>query len=274
MDHFPPGIPVWQSGLLGAWLVLGIGVYSSLERLVRTRGGKVTTAGFGLPDLLLCCGFLAWFGVAIARGFGAPEHEVTRSDILGGAAMFLSLVVLIGGFMYYRDINPFRQFGLFRRNVFVCAAMALGLFLAVLPVVMVTGKLSEYALNGRAHPQNIVQYFLSASEGSDKGAVYLTMVIGVLVAPAAEETIFRGYIYGVLKRYAGPVAAALISALLFAAMHLNASSLPALFVLALCFTLAYEASGSLLVNIFMHAFFNLSMFLVLLGISQHPVVSP
>jgi membrane protease YdiL (CAAX protease family) len=164
-----------------------------------------------------------------------------------------------------------RQFGLFRNNVFACAGIALGLLFAALPVVMLTGKLSEYALNGKAHPQNIVQYFLNASEGSDKGAVYLTMVLGVIVAPAAEETIFRGYIYGVLKRYAGPAAAALINALLFAAMHLNASSLPALFVLALCFTLAYEATGSLLVNIFMHAFFNLSMLLILLGISQHPI---
>jgi len=132
------------------------------------------------------------------------------------------------------------------------------------------GKLTEYALNGKAHPQNIVEFFLNASEGSNKGAVYLTMLLGVVIAPAAEETIFRGYIYGVLKRYIGGVAAAVISAGLFAAMHLNATSLPALFVLALCFTLAYEATGSLLVNIFMHSFFNLSMFLVLLGISRHP----
>ena len=116
-------------------------------------------------------------------------------------------------------------------------------------------------------PQNIVTFFHNASESSDKRAVYLTMLMAGIVAPLAEETIFRGFIYGVLKRYAGCVVGALISAGLFAAMHLNLSSLPELFVLALCFTLAYEATGSLLVNIFMHSIFNLSMLLVLLYIS-------
>jgi membrane protease YdiL (CAAX protease family) len=135
---------------------------------------------------------------------------------------------------------------------------------------MVTERLTDLALNGKSRPQNIVQFFVNASEDSNNGAVYLTMLMAVIVAPMAEETIFRGYIYGVLKRYVGAVAAALISAGLFAAMHLNLSSLPALFVLALCLTLAYEATGSLLVNIFMHGLFNLSMLLVILGTARHP----
>jgi membrane protease YdiL (CAAX protease family) len=56
-------------------------------------------------------------------------------------------------------------------------------------------------------------------------------------------------------------------------MHLNMAALPALFVLALCLTLAYEATGSLLVNIFMHGFFNLSMLLVILYLTGHPGMS-
>jgi membrane protease YdiL (CAAX protease family) len=111
---------------------------------------------------------------------------------------------------------------------------------------------------------------MNASQASDTGTICLTMLLGVVVAPAAEETIFRGYLYGVLKRYTGGLAAAVLSAALFAAMHLSLSSLPALFILALCFTLAYEATGSLLVNIFMHAFFNLWNFLVVLWVARHP----
>ncbi len=110
---------------------------------------------------------------------------------------------------------------------------------------------------------------MSLSEASDTRAIIMTMFMAVVVAPAAEETIFRGYIYGVLKRYAGAIPAALISAGLFAAMHLSLSSLPALFVLALCLTLAYEATGSLLVNIFMHALFNLWNLLLMLVIAHH-----
>jgi membrane protease YdiL (CAAX protease family) len=96
------------------------------------------------------------------------------------------------------------------------------------------------------------------------------LLLAVVVAPVAEETIFRGYIYGVLKRYFGGIGAGLFSAALFAGLHLNVAALPALFVLALCLTLAYEATGSLLVNIFMHGFFNLSMLLTMLYLAGHP----
>ena len=267
MDQLP--LPAWLAGLFGAWLVLGAGVYAYLGRLVARGGGKVSTQEFGQPDFLVCSAFMLWFAMAIATGFDSPAQDVTQKDIIRGGALFLGIVVLVGMFLYARGINPLRQFGLTRRNPLLCVPLGAGLLLCAFPLVLLTGRLTELAFNGKAHPQNIVEFFLTASEDSDRGAIYLTMLMGVVVAPAAEETIFRGYIYGVLKRSTGGVAAAVISAGLFAAMHLNASSLPALFVLALCFTLAYEATGSLLVNIFMHSFFNLSMFLLLLAGSRH-----
>ncbi len=46
------------------------------------------------------------------------------------------------------------------------------------------------------------------------------------------------------------------SALLFAAVHAHLPSFAPLFVLGICFTIAYEWSGSLLVSMTMHALFN------------------
>jgi len=48
----------------------------------------------------------------------------------------------------------------------------------------------------------------------------------------------------------------MISALLFAAVHAHAPSFAPLFVLGTCFAIAYEWSGSILVPMTMHAFFN------------------
>ena len=56
----------------------------------------------------------------------------------------------------------------------------------------------------------------------------------------------------------------MINASLFAAIHLSESSLVALFVLAVCFTVAYEFTGSLLVNMCMHGVFNLTNLILLL----------
>ena len=55
---------------------------------------------------------------------------------------------------------------------------------------------------------------------------------------------------------AGVPAGILINAALFAGIHLNAPSFAGLFVLAVCLTLAYEWTGSLLVPMAMHALFN------------------
>jgi membrane protease YdiL (CAAX protease family) len=80
--------------------------------------------------------------------------------------------------------------------------------------------------------------------------------MAVIVAPVAEEVIFRGYLYPVVKKYAGTTVALLLTAVLFAVLHGHVPSIPALTMLAVCLGLAYEKSGSLLVPMIMHAVFN------------------
>jgi membrane protease YdiL (CAAX protease family) len=270
VDHLPPDFPVWLAGLLGAWLVVGIGVYYYLVRTVLRDGGKVSSLEFKEPDLWVCCGFILWFLFDIGSGFGAPERDVTQTEILHGAALITAIVVLLLLFMQFRGLPPLKQFGVLRRNPFLSAAIALGLVVSAHPLVLLTGQLTAIAMHGKAQPQNVVEFFMNATQKSDTKAVCVMLLLAGVVAPAAEETIFRGYIYGVLKRNIGAVGAGLLSAALFGAMHMNLAALPALFVLALCLTLAYEATGSLLVNIFMHAFFNLSMLMAMLALAHQP----
>jgi membrane protease YdiL (CAAX protease family) len=59
-----------------------------------------------------------------------------------------------------------------------------------------------------------------------------------------------------MRHYFGRSVGLIVSALLFAAVHAHLPSFAPLFVLAACFTLAYEWSGSLLVSMTMHAIFN------------------
>ena len=250
-------------------LIAGAAVYGGLVWKLATGGAKVSAAEFGIPDLVLCGALMVWFGTAIASGFNAPEKDVTQKDLEHGAAVFLAIIAVIWIFMDVRGLKPWRQLGLFRRNPVVCIGMALGLVACAYPLVALAAKLEALALHGEGQPQNIVEFFLNASQATDKRAVYMTMALAVVVAPVAEETIFRGYIYGVLKGRVGGVAAAVVSALFFAGMHVNVGSLAPLFVLALCLTVAYEATGSLLVNIFMHALFNLVMLLLLMMLAKH-----
>lgn len=269
MDQLPPAIPAWVGGLLLAWLMLGVAVYFSVIRRIVAGGGKVDTLKFKDTDLWVSAGLVVYFILTIANGFGAPEHDVSQKEIVHGALLFLGVVVLLGLFMQFRGINPFRQFGIPRSNPFLCLAIAAGLVISAHPLILLTEAITTAATHGKEHAQNVVEFFLNASERSDRKAVWIMLVLAGVVAPVVEETMFRGYLYGVLKRYLGGVGAGLFTAGLFAAMHMNVAALPALFLLALCLTLAYEATGSLLVNIFMHGLFNLSMLVAILILAPH-----
>jgi membrane protease YdiL (CAAX protease family) len=85
----------------------------------------------------------------------------------------------------------------------------------------------------------------------------------VLTAPFTEELLFRGFLYGGVRRYAAPVPAALVSGGLFSVLHFS----PALFLPFLCigamFALTYERTHSIFVSMLVHFFFNLLSFLLL-----------
>ena len=102
-------------------------------------------------------------------------------------------------------------------------------------------------------PQDAVKAFNTAGGLPLKA---MMTVAAVVVAPLVEETVFRGFIYGVLKRYTDGWFAAVCSASLFAAVHVHVGSFVPLFILALGLCAAYERTGSLLVPMWMHAFFN------------------
>ena len=89
--------------------------------------------------------------------------------------------------------------------------------------------------------------------------------MAVIVAPVAEEIIFRGYFYGVIRRFGGRIPALLTSSLLFAAIHVHLPSIPGLFILAMILCFLYERTASLWAPIALHAAFNATtiVFLIL-----------
>lgn len=93
-------------------------------------------------------------------------------------------------------------------------------------------------------------------EAKDPLVVALMSVAAVLVAPVAEEVVFRGYLYPAAKRFCGPAGAILFSSLVFAAAHGNVVALLPLFALAVVLCLLYEFTGSIWASISVHFLFN------------------
>lgn len=80
----------------------------------------------------------------------------------------------------------------------------------------------------------------------------------VLAAPLCEEFIFRGLIFGGLRRSMPAAQAIVISAAVFAAVHPTLSLLP-VFVVGLCTAWVYERSKTLLAPMLVHAAYNAAM---------------
>ncbi|MFS2135943.1 CPBP family intramembrane glutamic endopeptidase [Duganella sp. Dugasp56] len=81
------------------------------------------------------------------------------------------------------------------------------------------------------------------------------MLLAVVAAPLCEEFIFRGLIYGGLRRSISAPRAMLMSAAVFAVVHPPLSMLP-VFALGLCTAWTYERSKSLLAPMLVHASYN------------------
>jgi membrane protease YdiL (CAAX protease family) len=88
-------------------------------------------------------------------------------------------------------------------------------------------------------------------------------VVTILLAPVAEEILFRGILYPWIKEAGFPRLALWGNALLFAAVHANLMTFMPLTVLALALTFLYEKTDNLLAPIATHAVFNGMNFIAL-----------
>jgi membrane protease YdiL (CAAX protease family) len=100
--------------------------------------------------------------------------------------------------------------------------------------------------------QNIVEF---ASKGSSLDFA-LVLIFAVVLAPLFEEMVFRVHLYSGLRTRMGPAPAAVLSAALFALVHLEPVAFPVTFLLGLCLAYLRERTGGRSAPIAMHACYN------------------
>jgi membrane protease YdiL (CAAX protease family) len=138
----------------------------------------------------------------------------------------------------------------------------------ILPVVWLLQYASILALTKLGWPpEEQTAVALIAGARSWWMRIYLG-VFAVVLAPVAEEFIFRGMLYPLVKQLGSPRCAWFGISALFALIHLDSGTLVPLFALALALTWLYERTDNLLAPITVHSLFNLAN-LVLLAFMQH-----
>jgi hypothetical protein len=82
------------------------------------------------------------------------------------------------------------------------------------------------------------------------------MIQAVLISPLIEELFFRGFLYTFLKNYTSTWMALVLSAGVFAFVHVNLGSVVQLWSLGVILGMAYEHTGAILLPMGIHACFN------------------
>lgn len=101
------------------------------------------------------------------------------------------------------------------------------------------------ALFGAPEQEDIAESF---------GTVPVQVLLIVLAAPISEEVCFRGMLFGGLRTRLPRLAAALVSALIFGALHAitGLSAVPPLIFFGFVLALLYERTGSIVPGILLH----------------------
>lgn len=220
---------------------------------------------FGL--LAVAVAFVGVYAVVILAGLMIGASDVARltdqypqatgitQDLLWiGVAVLLPLTAY--GFLRPADLGLGRVSG--ARTITVTVLGLLIFYALAAAYGLVAG------LNGDSN-QRLTELGLGSSISSDLGYVAL---YGVL-APVAEELLFRGLLFGSLRARFGPWPAALASGAVFGLVHLGGGQdvfIPVLATLGVVLALAYHYSGALYAAIAIHAVNNV----VSTGASHQP----
>jgi membrane protease YdiL (CAAX protease family) len=132
---------------------------------------------------------------------------------------------------------------------------AIGLMVAAGVAVFVFGLVWQNLVH-LEHQEDLTKK-LGVDDGT--GALVAIAVLVCVVAPIAEETFFRGFFFGALRNWRGVWPAAIITGLVFGAVHIGSYSvayLPPLAVLGIALCLVRWRSGSLYPCIALHAMNN------------------
>jgi membrane protease YdiL (CAAX protease family) len=205
--------------------------------------------------LIGALGFAILGGIVIAlvaAAGGSSLEDPPPGVTLGGT--FLQDLAMIGGALLFAHMAgrpSAADFGLSLPRIGHAVRLSLGVWLAFFLFAWVWGL----AL-GLQEEQTLPDAL--GIDGSDLQLVLVIVVITVM-APLGEEILFRGYFFGALRNWKGWIPAAIITGLVFGAIHIGSAPIGytvplAFFGFGLC--ALYQRTGSLYPCIGLHALNN------------------
>lgn len=129
-------------------------------------------------------------------------------------------------------------------------------YLVTLPIIFLAGFVINLISNYcgmNPEMQDVVQWVL---EERSLFVLISLIFFGIIIAPLIEEIIFRGFLQSALKNYFGGRYAILISASLFAAVHMDLFAFFQILILGILLGYLYEKTQTLVASVVIHILHN------------------
>jgi membrane protease YdiL (CAAX protease family) len=221
----------------------------------------------------MVCAYSGLFlGMWVQRlsGLGAADVSIWRVVVASLSFQGAGLI-LIARFLREHQLSWAEAFGFINRRG---KAVLLGVLVALIFLPLGWGLQQASALMMthlplfKMEPQEQLPVHVLRISMSWAGRITLGAA-AILLAPVAEEILFRGILYPAVKQAGFPRLALWGTSVLFAAVHMNLVTFVPLTVLALVLTALYERTNNLVAPITAHALFNALNFVTLFLIQQN-----
>jgi membrane protease YdiL (CAAX protease family) len=203
--------------------------------------------GFYLSQTLLVGGIIALRFAGISLG----GINMSVLDAVIAALVYLLTIVIVIGLpgVFRKSRVSLADLGLSRLPVWQDIALAIAGFVVYVFASGVLISLVTKFVPGFNVDQAQEVGFDHLGRGYEYVLAFLTLVV---VAPVAEEVLMRGYLYGKLRRVIPIVGAMVVTAILFAALHLQWNVAIDVFALSLVLTSLREVSDNIWAGILVH----------------------
>jgi len=271
--NLTPTPPVVAAGLIALFLLIA-GIRADLHlvaaarrnpgawsvRLQQLRRRPWQWRDGGLLLLVILGGHTVFLGVYAAlqrispfSGAGQQAAVLLTHTVLfhGAVALFVLWRLL------HRRLSWRRAFGNAPSPLRRRLAQGLTGYLAALPPVAALAVAAHLLLSAAGYPvapQDVVALFAGSEEPWWLRGYLAVLAVGI--APLVEEVLFRGVALPVVARRTSAGTAVCCVSVLFALVHFHIPSFAPLFGIGAALSVAYIATGTLVVPIVMHGAFN------------------
>jgi uncharacterized protein len=257
-------------------IALAVGVaYYALLRRVQRRELSLEPVDYDMFDLVLMFFPAILFlmnpiveavmaGSENARPVEPPKNDIFTIFVNIGYFAFVGIMTC-GIIEWIRNRRVVDLFGLRELSLpKIVVISILGGVASLLICAWAVGGLSNSYLEGVFGELEVQEPVKMFQESKSIVHLSLSILMACIAAPVVEEFLFRGYMYGTVRRLTNPVFAAVIIGGLFAVVHGNLPALLPLWVFSILLCLAYEFTRCLWVPVGMHVFFNAANIVLML----------